>query len=171
MGAYEVKFADSHTVSIRARRAILKRMVSRVKSHIKPLIPKGETGNLRQGLRTRVGSEGGYGAIKDVAKHAHLVEFGTQAHVTYSKIGKTLAWKGAVAVRMKDRRAQYRSKTGRLVVTAGRGANTRFARGGVPHPGAQPRPFMRAGLAASRDALAALAGDGEAILREAIGTV
>lgn len=171
MGAYQVTFPDAVAVSIRTRRAILKRMVTIVRNRIKPGIPKGETGNLRKGLTTRVGSQGGYGAIKNVAPHAHLVESGTSPHMVYSKTGQVLAWKGAAAVRMKDRRALYRSQKGRLVLSASKAGNSRFARGAVRHPGAKPTPFMAAGLAASRDALRIIAGEGEAILREAIGSI
>jgi hypothetical protein len=66
-GAEEVRT----TVETTARRLVLS-------------YPKGETGNLRAGVRTTFEPRpsGAFGMVRNIAPHAHLYEFGTQSRRT-----------------------------------------------------------------------------------------
>jgi hypothetical protein len=73
--------------------------------------PKGETANLRRGVKTTIehGAFGVAGTVKSTSPHAHLWEFGTAVRHTARgwNRGKEQSHDGLVAIAVRERRRMY----------------------------------------------------------------
>ena len=139
-----VRFADIGGFADGVRKVVIERVTRIVYERTLPFVPVGPgmykgkpARHLVERMEYRTGSGGGYGVIKANAPHAHLVIKGTSPHVIMSK-------QGALAFDV--------------------GGDVAYAKV-AHHPGAEPNDFLQAGLAASSDALAQAAAQGDILAK------